>query len=45
MGGNADLLSPFTGLGPGQAAQVEALVDHIYDDFLDKVRGRGGGLG
>ncbi|KAG2435583.1 hypothetical protein HYH02_011876 [Chlamydomonas schloesseri] len=43
VGRNADLLSPFTGLGPGQAAQVEALVDHVYDDFLDKVaksRGR-----
>ena len=31
------MLSPFTGLAPEQAAQVEALVDHVYDDFLDKV--------
>ncbi|KAG2438620.1 hypothetical protein HXX76_005169 [Chlamydomonas incerta] len=43
VGRNAGLLSPFTGLEPEQAAQVEALVDHVYDDFLDKVaksRGR-----
>ncbi|KAG2502113.1 hypothetical protein HYH03_000605 [Edaphochlamys debaryana] len=38
---NADLLSPFSSLRPEQRAQVEAMVDSVYDDFLGKVaRGR-----
>ncbi|GFR43286.1 hypothetical protein Agub_g4351, partial [Astrephomene gubernaculifera] len=42
VGRNADLLSPFTGLSPEQQAAVEAMMDHVYDDFLNKVsQGRG----
>ncbi|GLI70243.1 hypothetical protein VaNZ11_015089, partial [Volvox africanus] len=42
VGRNADSLSPFTGLTDAQEAQMEVMIDHVYQDFLDKVsRSRG----
>ena len=36
-GANVEALLPFTDLTPRQAAKVEAIVDHVYQGFLDQV--------
>ncbi|GIM09383.1 hypothetical protein Vretimale_13251 [Volvox reticuliferus] len=42
VGRNADALSPFTDFTDAQEAQLEVMIDHVYQDFLDKVsRSRG----
>ena len=45
VGDNVDLLSPYADLSVKQEAQINALMDHIYSDFMGKVAaGRGMGM-